>query len=66
MMSGPTWQKSSFSGNDGNYGCLELATAADTLLFRESDEPETILAAHPARVAALLSAIKGGGWRTRQ
>jgi hypothetical protein len=65
-MSVHTWQKSSFSGNDGNFGCLELATTADALLFRESDERETVLTAHPARVAALLSAIKGGGWRARQ
>jgi Domain of unknown function (DUF397) len=60
------WQKSSFSNNDGNFACLELATTPHALLLREGDEPETVLATHPARVAALLSAIKGGGWRARR
>jgi hypothetical protein len=65
-MSGLTWQKSSFSGSDGNKECVELTATPSALLLRESDEPGVVLASHPARVAALLSAIKGGGWRTRQ
>jgi hypothetical protein len=60
------WQKASFSTGDGNYECLELATAPHALLLRESDEPDVTLAAHPTRVAALLAAIKVGGWRVRR
>jgi hypothetical protein len=65
-MSPLAWQKSSFSGSGGNGGCLELATTHGALLLRESDEPETVLTTYPARVAALLFAIKAGGWRVRQ
>lgn len=65
-MSAIAWQKSSFSGSGGNSGCLELATGEDRLLFRESDEPEAVLAARTLRVAALLHAIKGGGWQRRR
>ncbi|MGP4113642.1 DUF397 domain-containing protein [Streptomyces sp. 4N509B] len=60
-MSANPWQKSSFSSNDGNKDCLELAsTGGGPLLLRESDEPEVVIASHPMRVAALLGAIKGG------
>jgi uncharacterized protein DUF397 len=62
LMSGLAWQKSSFSGSGGNGECLELATTANTLLLRESDDPETVITTRPARVAALLFAIKAGGW----
>ncbi|MFF3415499.1 DUF397 domain-containing protein [Streptomyces sp. NPDC002698] len=48
------WQKSSFSGpGDGNE-CVELARAEDTLLLRESDDPERILSVTPQGLAALL------------
>lgn len=62
------WQKSSYSGNAGN--CLELGrrehadgvTIADaptcTTLLRESDDPATVLATTPARLAALLAGLK--------
>lgn len=56
----PHWQKSSFSSNDGNYGCLELANTADSVLIRESDEPDVVIRATPVRVAALLAAVKLG------
>ncbi|MFD5318119.1 DUF397 domain-containing protein [Streptomyces sp. NPDC127098] len=63
-MAGPEWQKSSFS-DEPHQDCIELATAADSLLLRESDDPAAVLATRPARVAALLTAIKGGGWTSR-
>ncbi|MFE1289512.1 DUF397 domain-containing protein [Streptomyces sp. NPDC058751] len=48
------WQKSSFSGpGDGNE-CVELAQVEDTLLLRESDDPERILSVTPQGLAALL------------
>lgn len=63
------WDKSSYSGNAGN--CLEMgrqerahgaaisATPARTALLRESDDPATVLATTPARLAALLAGVKG-------
>jgi uncharacterized protein DUF397 len=56
------WQKSSFSNNDGNFACVELTSTPHAILVRESDDPETVITTRPARVAALLFAIKTGGW----
>ncbi|GAB2893347.1 DUF397 domain-containing protein [Streptomyces mayteni] len=51
------WQKSSYSNEEGN--CVELAIApAARLLIRESDAPDTVLTASPARVRALLRRLK--------
>ncbi|MFE1360356.1 MULTISPECIES: DUF397 domain-containing protein [Streptomyces] len=57
------WQKSTFSSGGGE-NCLELAAAPapgggrlGLVLLRESDRPETVLAATRARVAALLAAV---------
>ncbi|MFI1731963.1 DUF397 domain-containing protein [Streptomyces acidicola] len=45
------WQKSSFSGDDANRDCLEVATApcGAALLLRESDTPGVVL--HTASVS---------------
>ncbi|MGV9884998.1 DUF397 domain-containing protein [Streptomyces sp. NPDC003006] len=52
------WQKSSFSGpGDGNE-CVELAHASGTLLLRESEDPDRILALTPHAVAALLGKLQ--------
>jgi uncharacterized protein DUF397 len=59
MAQQPTWQKSSFSGGGEGNSCLELATAPTGPPLRESDDPTTILTTTPARLTALLSAIKG-------
>ncbi|MFF3612544.1 DUF397 domain-containing protein [Streptomyces sp. NPDC002580] len=54
------WQKSSFSGpGDGNE-CLELARAEGTLLLRESDDPERILAVTRQGLAGLLRRLRVG------
>jgi uncharacterized protein DUF397 len=55
------WQKSSFS-SEGS-ACLELATTADgrVRLFRESDEPSTVLTTTPTRIRALLLLAKTRG-----
>jgi hypothetical protein len=62
------WQKSSFSGEAGN--CLEMGrrerangvtiatSPSRTTLLRESDDPATVLATTPARLAALLAGLK--------
>jgi hypothetical protein len=57
-MSAPEWQQSSFSSGDGSTNCVELAMTADAVCLRESDDPATVLIAHPARMAALLSHIR--------
>jgi hypothetical protein len=52
------WQRSSFSNGSGSGECVEVATAAETFYLRESDDPEVVLIARPARLSALLGAIK--------
>ncbi|KRV46871.1 hypothetical protein AQ490_08810 [Wenjunlia vitaminophila] len=53
------WQKSSYCAQ-GN-SCVELARPSDgTVLLRESAEPGTVIATSPARVGALVRAVKAG------
>jgi hypothetical protein len=56
----PRWQKSSFSGDDANRDCVEIAAAAAgiSLLLRESDEPGAVLHTTPASLRALLDTCK--------
>ena len=57
MSSSLIWQKSSFSAEAAN--CVNIAAAPDgTLRLRESDEPDTILAATRTGLSALLASIK--------
>lgn len=51
------WQKSSFSEEASS--CLYIGTAHGIQL-RESDDPDVILTASPARLDALISRIKSG------
>ncbi|MFI0774742.1 DUF397 domain-containing protein [Streptomyces sp. NPDC021212] len=54
-----TWQKSSYSGNAGN--CVYVRNDRDgTLRVRESDAPDTTLAASPATFGAFIRAAKAG------
>ncbi|MDJ1138012.1 DUF397 domain-containing protein [Streptomyces iconiensis] len=56
-----TWQKSSFSTNDPNGDCVELATGGHgVILLRESDLPCAVLCARPAVYARLLDRLKSG------
>lgn len=48
------WQKSSYSGGGDGDECVEVALQKDTLLLRESDDPERILSVTPQGLAALL------------
>jgi hypothetical protein len=52
------WQKSSFSGGGDSDDCVELAARQDTLLLRESDEPDTVIAATGAGLAALIRHLR--------
>ncbi|WP_416965495.1 DUF397 domain-containing protein [Streptomyces sp. Agncl-13] len=58
------WQKSSFSGIDAE-NCLELAHHKGRILLRESDTPDMVVTAAPARLHTLLLAIKTGQKPTR-
>jgi hypothetical protein len=59
-MSDIGWQKSSYSEQSPEAACVELARTANTLLLRESDAPDLIASATPARARALLRAVKRG------
>ncbi|MCT2594057.1 DUF397 domain-containing protein [Streptomyces sp. N2-109] len=53
------WQKSSYSGDSSN--CVFVAARdRHTLMLRESDEPDTILATTRPALAALLTSVKAG------
>lgn len=53
------WQKSSFSGGDGNGECVELATGpTGHLHLRESDAPDRVATPAPAALSALLATLK--------
>jgi hypothetical protein len=53
-----TWQKSTYSGDSSN--CVHIAAPApDTILLRESDEPEDrILTTAPSALRQLIRSLK--------
>ncbi|MFC4505925.1 MULTISPECIES: DUF397 domain-containing protein [Streptomyces] len=51
------WQKSSFSGVDGE-DCVEVAHAAPHVLLRESDSPATVLMVPPVSLLALIRQVR--------
>ncbi|MEV0323904.1 DUF397 domain-containing protein [Streptomyces sp. NPDC050658] len=61
-MPGLVWQKSSFSGDEANRDCIELATALDreAVLLRESDAPHAVLRTTRTSLQALLRAARSG------
>ena len=64
MLPARQWQKSSFCAEGNN--CLEVAVsgAGDPAVhLRESDAPGVVLTTSPARLAALLRAVKGDALR---
>ncbi|EFL24268.1 conserved hypothetical protein [Streptomyces himastatinicus ATCC 53653] len=58
-MTGLKWRKSSFSA-DVHQNCVEVATAADGIRMRESDEPEAVIHTSPAALRAFIRAAKAG------
>lgn len=53
----PTWQKSTYSEEASS--CVYLAaTPTGTVLLRESDDPETILATGTLQLTSLISALR--------
>jgi hypothetical protein len=54
------WQKSSFSsGGDGGQ-CIELASVADGVLIRESDDPAAIVTTSRDKLRAFVLGVKAG------
>lgn len=58
-MSELVWQKSSFSGDDANRDCVEVAAeqSVGVLLLRESDAPGAVIRATPGALRALVVAL---------
>jgi hypothetical protein len=53
------WQKSSFSGANGE-DCVEIAHSDGNLLMRESDNPSHILTTTPTKLRAFILGVKAG------
>ncbi|WP_411149652.1 DUF397 domain-containing protein [Streptomyces sp. A30] len=52
------WQKSTYSGGADGNECVELACTNDSLLLRESDDPERILQVTQDCLASLLDQLR--------
>ncbi|MEU9207467.1 DUF397 domain-containing protein [Streptomyces sp. NPDC048415] len=53
----PHWQKSMYSQEAS--ACVYIATTpAGTILLRESDDPEVIIATGPLQLEALIAALR--------
>ncbi|MFD8162950.1 DUF397 domain-containing protein [Streptomyces malaysiensis] len=60
-MSPIQWRKSSYSTENEESNCVELAQIPDAaILLRESDEPGTVIATTPAALRALTRAVRAG------
>ncbi|MGW3914211.1 DUF397 domain-containing protein [Streptomyces sp. NPDC005070] len=56
-MPGLNWQKSTYSQEASS--CVYVATTpTGTILLRESDEPETVLATGARQLGALIAALR--------
>ncbi|WP_327315033.1 DUF397 domain-containing protein [Streptomyces sp. NBC_01235] len=56
-MTEQNWQKSTYS--EEGSACVYLATTpTGTILLRESDEPEIILATGPRQLGALITTLR--------
>ncbi|MFD3920109.1 DUF397 domain-containing protein [Streptomyces sp. NPDC058595] len=60
MTSPLTWQKSSFSGSDGEIQCVEVAHVDGLILLRESDAPDTVVTTDRDKLRAFLLGVKAG------
>ncbi|MEU0642960.1 DUF397 domain-containing protein [Streptomyces umbrinus] len=58
MSQSTVWQKSSFSGGGDSSDCVEVAATQGVLRLRESDEPDTVIAATGAGLAALIRHLR--------
>lgn len=53
------WRKSSFSEEGGN-NCLELANDDDSIVIRESTEPDAVLTTDRTALRAFVLGVKTG------
>ncbi|MES4901300.1 MULTISPECIES: DUF397 domain-containing protein [unclassified Streptomyces] len=53
-----TWQKSSFSHEEGE--CVELAASDGAVRLRESDDPHAVITTTPRPLGILIRGIKAG------
>ncbi|MFE1149858.1 DUF397 domain-containing protein [Streptomyces albidoflavus] len=53
------WQKSSFSGGNGE-DCVEVAPHEGGIVLRESDRPDQVITTTRAKLAAFLAGVKAG------
>ncbi|MGW4199672.1 DUF397 domain-containing protein [Streptomyces sp. NPDC004726] len=53
------WQKSSFSGGNGE-NCIEVGAQAQSIVIRESDDPRVVLTTSPAKLSAFIQGVKAG------
>lgn len=60
MTSPIAWQKSSFSGSDGEIQCVELAHVDGRILLRESDTPAMIVTTDRTKLRAFIAGVKAG------
>ncbi|MFD9717815.1 DUF397 domain-containing protein [Streptomyces sp. NPDC059076] len=53
------WQKSTFSGAEGE-DCVEVGSRRGTIYIRESDTPNTVITTDQDKLAAFIQGIKAG------
>ncbi|WP_405955565.1 DUF397 domain-containing protein [Streptomyces phaeochromogenes] len=58
MPQSTVWQKSSFSGGGDSSDCVEVAATQEALQLRESDEPDAVITATGAGLAALIRHLR--------
>ncbi|QQM42328.1 DUF397 domain-containing protein [Streptomyces liliifuscus] len=58
MSQSTVWQKSSFSGGGDSSDCVEVAATQGAVQLRESDEPDTVITASGAGLAALIRHLR--------
>ncbi|MEU9784377.1 DUF397 domain-containing protein [Streptomyces phaeochromogenes] len=58
MSQSTVWQKSSFSGGGDSSDCVEVAATQEALQLRESDEPDAVITATGAGLAALIRHLR--------
>ncbi|MDA5280569.1 DUF397 domain-containing protein [Streptomyces sp. Isolate_45] len=59
MVEGIKWQKSSFSGGNGE-NCIEVGARAEVVVIRESDDPAQIITTSLEKLAAFIAGVKAG------
>lgn len=60
-MSELMWRKSSFSGDDANRDCIEIAVGTGGLIhIRESENPAVVAITTPAKWDAFVKGVKAG------